>query len=173
MSNQVFDANISYVDRFMASHSKRVKFPSFRYLDAKLHPKYKDQVVVLSSNEFPTGMKMTNAFETNSSFDVDRLDSLPSTKEYFVEAIEAIETEKKIKLDKELEESQQEVHQKNQVDTFGSHFMPSASESILKKGQELGFNQNSNEDELEGGESDKDDSQPEDPFKNIPKQVKV
>ena len=61
MANHIFDGNTNYVERFTTNQSKRIKFPTFKYLDAKLHPRYKDHVVVLSSNEFPENVKMTYA----------------------------------------------------------------------------------------------------------------
>ena len=64
MSNNIFDSKNNYVERFINNHSKRIKFPNFKYLDAKFHPKYKDHVVVLSSNEFPEDVKMTYAWES-------------------------------------------------------------------------------------------------------------
>jgi hypothetical protein len=62
MSKQIFDAKTDYVQRFVDNYSKIVKMPYFSYLDAKLHPKYKDHVVVLCKNEFPKDSNMTFAW---------------------------------------------------------------------------------------------------------------
>ena len=61
MSNLVFYPNIKYADRFVQNHSKRIKFPEFKYYDAKIHPKYRDHIVVLSTNKFPITLNGTNS----------------------------------------------------------------------------------------------------------------
>ena len=65
MSNHIFESNVSYSERFIKNQCKQIKFPNFKYLDAKLHPKYKDHIVVLSSNQFPENVE--NDFRLGSS----------------------------------------------------------------------------------------------------------
>jgi len=86
MANQIFDQETDYVERFVKSHSKQIKMPNFTYLDAKLHPLFKDHIVVLSKNEFPQNVKMTYSWEP-PIYSIDQLDSDENFKEHFKVAL--------------------------------------------------------------------------------------
>ena len=57
----------------MNEHSKKLKFPYYKYLDAKLHPTFRDHIVILSMNEFPENINLTYCWEDwiNDISDID------------------------------------------------------------------------------------------------------
>ena len=63
----------SYTKRFVNEHSKKLKFPYYKYLDAKLHPIFRDHIVILSMNEFPENINLTYCWEEwiNDISDID------------------------------------------------------------------------------------------------------
>ena len=63
----------SYTKRFVNEHSKKLKFPYYKYLDAKLHPTFRDHIVILSMNEFPENINLTYCWEDwiNDISDID------------------------------------------------------------------------------------------------------
>lgn len=97
MSNNIFNPQGGYTERFIKNQGKKIKFPSFKYLDVQLHPKHKDHIVVLSQNEFPEGAKMTYWWET-PIYDINNIHENEETKTYFEESlIEAEKLTQKIK----------------------------------------------------------------------------
>ena len=66
MSSTIFERGVWYTERVVNNHSKRIKLPNFKYLYNKLHPKYKDHIVVLSTHNFPDNVNVTtNAYDPN------------------------------------------------------------------------------------------------------------
>lgn len=94
MSNKILDSNVNYVERFLSKQSKRIGVPTFKYLDAKLHPKYKDHIVVLSTNEFPESTKVTYCWDDVVCGISDLDQKYP---EQFKEIIEQVEGERRNK----------------------------------------------------------------------------
>jgi predicted LPLAT superfamily acyltransferase len=86
MANNIFNPEIDYVKRFVDRHGKRIKMPNFTNLDAKLHPKYKNHIVVLGRNKFPSGTKMAYMFK-NPVYNIEGLHYDENFKQYFEEAL--------------------------------------------------------------------------------------
>jgi hypothetical protein len=91
MSKNIFNPEGGYAQRFINNQSKKIKFPSFKYLDAQLHPKYKNHIVVLSESHFPEDAKMTYCFET-PIYEINMLDTDETTKTHFEESLIEVET---------------------------------------------------------------------------------
>lgn len=88
MANNIFSTDVDYVKRFVDNQSKKIKMPNFTYLDAKLHPKYKDHIVVLSKNEFPEGVNMTFSY-AQPIYDISYLHSDINMQPHFEAALDA------------------------------------------------------------------------------------
>ena len=158
MSNHIFESNVSYSERFIKNQCKQIKFPNFKYLDAKLHPKYKDHIVVLSSNQFPENVEMTSAWEApfNGLKGID-LDTDENYKSHFKAALDEVET-----LIMEEKSSEKKVDSKNLTPnskTPPSSHLESAN-ALLEETKGLGLNVDSDSgsgsSDYEGGEGDEE-----------------
>jgi hypothetical protein len=157
MSKKIFDSNVSYVERFLNNQSKRIEFPSFKYLDAKFHPKLKDHIVVLSSNEFPSDVKMTYCWD-GSMYGITDLDT--KYPENFNEALEIVEKERDSKGNK-----------LTKPDTVASKRSSAAksptlnkTDALLEETKGLGIGGGSQSDsyDYDGGESDLESAKSDD-----------
>ena len=156
MSNHIFESNVSYSERFIKNQCKQIKFPNFKYLDAKLHPKYKDHIVVLSSNQFPENVEMTSAWEApfNGLKGID-LDTDENYKSHFKAALDEVET-----LIMEEKSSEKKVDSKNLTPnskTPPSSHLESAN-ALLEETKGLGLDvySDSGSSDYEGGEGDEE-----------------
>lgn len=163
MANQIFDGKTNYVERFTARQSKRIKFPTFKYLDAKLHPMYKDHVVVLSSNEFPSRIRMTYAFEGPPFYDINTLDEIPETAEYFKQAMAEVEERSEI-INFESADPDPEAYINQNPIPRSNSFMADSANGLLSEGKDEDrvHHIESQNSEYEGGESDSEEEQKDD-----------
>lgn len=51
------DKDNSFEKRFLRKYAKKIKLPSYNYLDAVFHPVLPDHLIILSSNLFPEGTR--------------------------------------------------------------------------------------------------------------------
>lgn len=153
MSKKIFDSNVKYVERFLNKQSKRIEVPTFKYLDAKLHPKYKDHVVVLSTNEFPEGAKMTYCWD-GVIYGISDLDY--KYPEQFKEIVEQVEGERRKKGAKHKKPGTTSTKSKEKNTVLDK------TNEILEETKNLGLNESeadSNE-YYDGGESSEEDPTP-------------
>ena len=160
MSNNIFSSEVDYVQRFVKNQSKLLKFPTFRYIDAKIHPKHKDHILVLSENKFPKNTKMTFSWDSSFIGGLDNLDVDELTSAAFKEFLE--EAEEEMNLDSTLDNATQDVKVSLRGKVIVDKTSPTLvkADGLLEETKELGFGDSSSEeDSYEGGESDKDKSE--------------
>lgn len=147
MSNRIFDSNASYVERFVTNQSKRIKLPTFKYLDAKLHPLYKDHIVVLSSNQFPEDCKMTycwdDPFYSIDNIHADHLDS-------FKDAYDRVVKEREQHNKEDVKAKKSSKH-KDVMDSKSPALKQ--TDALLEETKGLGLD-SEDSDDYEGGEGD-------------------
>lgn len=159
MSNNIFGGEARFCERFVNRQSKNVELPDFTYIDAKLHPKYKDHIVVLSKNDFPSNQKMTYCYQS-PFYDISGLDYDEKFKTHFETAV--------VDMEKKEEEARKEKAQQRVAsawtdeddDDEGSYMSPlKNADQLLAESQGLGINEDSSDpsSDYEGGSSDEEE----------------
>jgi hypothetical protein len=90
MASNIYNPKVDYVKRFVKKHGKRIKMPNFTYIDAKLHPEYKNHIVVLGRCKFPRGTNMVYKFK-NPIYSIECLHSDENFNQYFEESLDEAE----------------------------------------------------------------------------------
>ena len=120
MSREVQDTDTEYIQRFIEKQGRRIKMPTSVFVDAKLHPVYKDHIVVLSKNEFPSSMQISYAWEEDQC-DISKMDTDPAMTKYFESALTNVEQENSADID--------DLHKKNKSRKVKSTVSESTSKS--------------------------------------------
>lgn len=169
MSNSVFDPNIKYAERFVNNHSKKIKFPEFKYYDAKIHPKYRDHVVVLSTNKFPTTLsgpissEKADATAAKDQVSVNVTNWFPSDFEFLTESTH--QEEFKSAIEQVLQEDgikpkKAKMTKGTKTPDLNKSSAISKTNALLEETKALGLDDDS--EEMSGGESDDDDEDEDD-----------
>jgi hypothetical protein len=144
------------------NQSKNVDLPDFTYIDAKVHPKHRDHLVVLSKNDFPKNKKMTYCYAT-PFYDISGLDYDEKFKTHFEAAVIEKENEeaaaKKAKAQKRTASAWTDEYDEDDDASYRSPNLNNADE-LIKASQDLGFDDDDSSDvssDYEGGSSDEEE----------------
>ena len=145
MDTNLFDKDESYLKRFIKNQGKRFDFPSFKYLDAKFHPKFKDHIVVLSENKFPENSKFTYGWDTGYNRISDLLYSYETD---FMDAINQVKNKIKDKVkDEEVKETSPDETVGKEITKLDITNQDESNERLINKNID---------EEFEGGEGDEE-----------------
>ena len=151
MYNKILDRNTNYVERFLSKQSKTLEIPDFKYLDARFHPQHTDHIIVLSKNEFPDEVVMTNCWD-NYIYGISDLDT--KYPEIFKEELEKVEKARKKSKDKKPDSN---TNEKKGSSGNKSPALNKTNE-ILEETKNMGIVDSDDDSyDYDGGEGEEDD----------------
>ena len=139
--------------------------PNFKYIDAKIHPKFKDHIIVLSTHNFPENVNITNVYDQNMN-GISDIDTKYS--EEFKAAIEKVIAE-------DYDSSKDSLN-KSKSFIKSTPVSPALNKTneILEETKALGLQDNSDDShDYEGGEGDEEEEEEEEAPKKVKFEKKI
>ena len=162
MAKNIFkDDGDFYTNRFIKKQGKELKFPTFKYLDIGIHPKYKDHIVVLSENKFPKNTNMTFCWDNSVTYMLTNMHDDEMYKPTMTELVEEAELEMEREQREKGLNSGRNMSQRDKGTKKKESPAVAQASKILEETKGLGLDEyddfSSSSDSYEGGESDSEE----------------